>query len=246
LDYNFKHDFWSTTTSVGAYASVGPFTAGGNFSITHNLSNNDFPTASWGVYGGIGIGGEKGSMGFTVGYGSAGWLYGIGGSYYTAYERAYMRAEARFRRNINDAVNRKLSFYEAYYAYGAYYGEPKIGFLSRSVYVGNFYGVRVYEHRMFNDGSAVTIPPLGIWVGEGVYGSTIPYNKTVLAHEYGHWLQYEDKGLVYFYGVIAPASFYFALHKNRHGWTEVDANNRAYNFMGKPRWWRFDYFPINP
>jgi len=50
----------------------------------------------------------------------------------------------------------------------------------------------------------------------------------------------------YFWGVIAPASFYFALYKNRHGWTEVDANNRAYNFFGKPRWWRFDYFPINP
>jgi len=105
LDYNFKHGSWSTTTSVGAYASVGPFTAGGNFSITHNLSNNDFPTASWGVYAGIGIGGEKGSLGFTVGYGSAGWSYGIGGSYYTAYERAYMRAEMRNRRNINDAFS---------------------------------------------------------------------------------------------------------------------------------------------
>jgi len=88
LDYNFKHGSRSTTTSVGAYASVGPFTAGVNFSITYT-TNNDFPTAGWGVYAGIGIGGEKGSLGFTVGYGSAGWSYGIGGSYYTAYERAY-------------------------------------------------------------------------------------------------------------------------------------------------------------
>jgi len=89
LDYNFKHESWSTTTTIGAYASYGPFTAGGNFSITHNLSNNRFPTVGWGVHVGIGIWGEKGSLGFTVGYGSAGWSYGISGSYYTAYERAY-------------------------------------------------------------------------------------------------------------------------------------------------------------
>jgi len=60
------------------------------------------------------------------------------------------------------------------------------------------------------------------------------------------WGQFGVKYPAYFWGVIAPASFYFALYKNRHGWTEVDASNRAYNFFGKPRWWQFDYFPINP
>jgi len=84
----------------------------------------------------------------------------------------------------------------------------------------------------------------GIWVGEGVYDSRTRYNMTLIRHEYGHWLQYKDKGAVYYYGVIAPASVYFAARRNNYGWTELDANNRAYNYFGKPSWWYHSLFPF--
>jgi len=108
LGYNFKHDTWSTTTTELAYASFGPLTVGGNLSQTYNFTNEQW-SYSWGVNAGLGIGNEKGSIGFNVGYGSGGWNFGIGGSYYTSYERAYMRAEARNKQNIYDAIDRNLS-----------------------------------------------------------------------------------------------------------------------------------------
>ncbi|MDP3685025.1 MAG: RHS repeat-associated core domain-containing protein, partial [Ignavibacteria bacterium] len=80
LNYNFKHTSWSTTTSEGAYASFGPFNAGANLSQTYNMTNNQWSNG-WGVSAGIGIGNDKGGIGFTVGYGSGGWSYGLGGYY---------------------------------------------------------------------------------------------------------------------------------------------------------------------
>jgi hypothetical protein len=75
-----------------------------------NLTNGKW-NFGWGVNAGLGIGNSKGSIGINGGYGSGGWTYGIGGSYYTDYERAYMRAEARNRSNVDKAFS-----YEKYYS----------------------------------------------------------------------------------------------------------------------------------
>lgn len=81
LDYNFKHNVTTTTTSAGAFASFGPFNAGGNVASTYDLTNMQHIDYSWGVSAGVGIGNEKGGVGLFVGYGSGGWNYGLGGYY---------------------------------------------------------------------------------------------------------------------------------------------------------------------
>ncbi len=118
-----------------------------------------------------------------------------------------------------------------------------------SNFVGNYYGAPVYESSIYNNGSAVTLPPMGIYVGEGVYGSNNLRNIMTLHHEYGHWLQYKDKGFTYYYSVIAPTSLYSAMHSksNREHmktWTEQDANIKAYIFFGQPNYWDFRNYPI--
>jgi len=78
IDFNFKHTNWSTTTSEFAYASFGPFNAGASLSQSYNITNNQW-SYNWGVSAGIGIGNDNAGIGLTVGYGSGGWTYGIGG-----------------------------------------------------------------------------------------------------------------------------------------------------------------------
>jgi RHS repeat-associated protein len=80
LDYNFKDSGWSTTTAEGAYASLGPFNAGINFSQTYDMSSKQW-SIGWGVSAGVGIGNDASGIGFNVGYGSGGLIYGIGGYY---------------------------------------------------------------------------------------------------------------------------------------------------------------------
>jgi RHS repeat-associated protein len=78
LDYGFGTSSWSTTTSAGAYASFGPFNAGGNVSYTHGKNGG----WNWGVSGGVNLyGSETFGLGLNVGYGSGGWTYGVGGYY---------------------------------------------------------------------------------------------------------------------------------------------------------------------
>jgi hypothetical protein len=80
LDYNFKHNSWSTTSSAGAYGSLGAFNAGANISNTHNLTTNQW-AINWGVSAGVGIGNDASGIGLYAGYGSGGWSYGLGGYY---------------------------------------------------------------------------------------------------------------------------------------------------------------------
>ena len=129
-------------------------------------------------------------------------------------------------------------------AAGAYHGTVNFG-IEEGKYVGKYYDAPVYELSIFNDGSAITTPPDGIWVGIGVYKSSEPYNRTLMGHEYGHWLQYEEKGFGYYYTVIAPANLYFAITRNSFGWTELDASNRGYNFLNQPAWWDLPNFPLH-
>ena len=106
--------------------------------------------------------------------------------------------------------------------------------------VEDFYGAPVYESSMFNNNSAVTLPPRGIFVGEGVrentmktevFGlSTIIYpNLMTLYHERGHWYQYQMNGLVSFYKNVAIPS---ALYSLWHQWdfTQTREMNTWYDF----------------
>ena len=64
LDYNFKHSGWSTTTAEGAYASLGPFNAGINFSQTYDMSSKQWSNG-WGVSAGVGIGNDASGIRIT-------------------------------------------------------------------------------------------------------------------------------------------------------------------------------------
>jgi len=130
------------------------------------------------------------------------------------------------------------------YVAGAYTGKPIKSMPDGSNYKGDFNGAPVYENSFFNDGSGVTIPPYGIFVGDGVYNSSDRYNMTLISHEYGHWLQYEKFGDYIFYTGIVPLSINYALKGNKRGITEIDASNRSYNYFGKPTWWYEKYFPL--
>ncbi|MCL2414944.1 MAG: hypothetical protein FWC94_06825 [Bacteroidales bacterium] len=66
---------WSTTSTLGAHASFGIFTAGGNISFLHGQHGG----WNWGVSGGLGWGNDTRGIGLTVGYGSGGWSWGLGG-----------------------------------------------------------------------------------------------------------------------------------------------------------------------
>ncbi len=82
LDYNFKYNSWSTTTSEVAYASFGAFNVGVNFSQTYGNSQWSY---NWGVSAGVGIGDEQAGMGFYLTYGSGGLGWGLGGYYDARY-----------------------------------------------------------------------------------------------------------------------------------------------------------------
>ncbi|MBL0883845.1 MAG: hypothetical protein IBJ16_10960 [Chitinophagaceae bacterium] len=60
------------------------------------------------------------------------------------------------------------------------------------------------------------------------------YGLSGLQHEYGHYLQAQQLGTLYYFSTIAPASLYSALYSSNHHsfWTEVDANRRATAFFG--------------
>lgn len=127
---------------------------------------------------------------------------------------------------------------------GAYTGIPN---MSRGgQLVGFYHWAPVFESSTFNNGGGgITIPPLGIWVGEGVFKSTESINQTLMAHEYGHWLQFWTTSPEYFYEIIAPASFFFAITGNKAGWCEVNASIRGFQSLDKPIKWDYNNFPLH-
>ena len=90
--------------------------------------------------------------------------------------------------------------------------------------IRTFEGIRVFTlntHR-FNLGSAITIPGIGIFLGLKQIN-----NKDLLRHEFGHILQKEKKGFMFFWFRIAPVSLMSALrttiskkHIHMFTWTE--------------------------
>ncbi len=80
IDYNFKHNGWTATTTESAYLSYGWFNASANISQTYDLAKKQWSN-SWGISAGVGFGNDEKGIGFNVGYGSSGWSYGLGGYY---------------------------------------------------------------------------------------------------------------------------------------------------------------------
>lgn len=83
FDYNFSSQTASTTTSVGAYGSIGAFNIGASASSTYDITNKR-TYSSWAATAGVGVGDGQSGAGLYVGYGSNGVIWGIGGWAHTA------------------------------------------------------------------------------------------------------------------------------------------------------------------
>lgn len=105
-------------------------------------------------------------------------------------------------------------------------------------------GVNVYGSDLVKDGTAFTVPGVGIFVDPDVQ-----MNTQLIMHEYGHILQANKVGLLDYYRVIAPGSVN-SFRSNPAGhtsfWTETTANRLSYNYFGGggPYGWNCTYFPF--
>lgn len=121
-------------------------------------------------------------------------------------------------------------------------------------YIGEFENASVYESPILGnypaEYSGITLPPVGIFVGQGVYAGDLDF----IRHEFGHILQYKKYGLYTYYKVFAKESIISAsIHTEKEHnifWTETYANYLSYNYL-KPKitnnlikGWNFQEYPI--
>jgi hypothetical protein len=113
----------------------------------------------------------------------------------------------------------------------------------------NFEGIKIHTLNInkFNRGSAITIPGIGI-----VIGSRQINNTGLLRHEFGHILQYNRKGILFFWLRIAPVSLWSSLlssllkkHIHMNTWTEWSANSLSYEYFNQPTDWDFNQYPVH-
>ena len=99
-------------------------------------------------------------------------------------------------------------------------------------------GISVYETGLMPEGSGVTLPLFGIFVGSSP-------TTGLVQHEYGHYLQYKELGFLGFYKNIGAPSVYNEIEHDlgipyvvphRYFRTETDANRRSQLFYdsGQP------------
>jgi len=114
--------------------------------------------------------------------------------------------------------------------------------------VRTFEGIKIFalNTRGFNRGSAITIPGIGIFLGVEQINNT-----GLLRHEFGHILQYRQKGVLFFWIRISPVSLLSAIktsinkkHIHMHTWTEWSANLLSYDYFGQPEDWDEIRFPL--
>ncbi len=112
-----------------------------------------------------------------------------------------------------------------------------------------FEGVSIFviDIQKFNQGAAMTIPSIGILVGKHQ-----SKDIDLLRHEFGHILQFRQKGFFYFWFKIVPASLRSAFfgskrenHIHMHTWTGYTANRLSYQYFNEPTDWNFSDFPLN-
>ena len=103
---------------------------------------------------------------------------------------------------------------------------------------GNKYpGIRIFEKSWMSGG--ISVPPLGVFVEKPAYPG-------LKEHEYGHYLQYKQMGVIKFYINVAFPSLVNATENRLEIWlfgqptfsvphlyyrVETDANSRAQNFF---------------
>jgi len=118
--------------------------------------------------------------------------------------------------------------------------------------IRTFKGIRVYTLNTyrFNRGFAITIPGIGILLGLRQINNT-----DLLRHEFGHILQLNEKGFMFFWFRIAPVSLMSAIrntfskkHIHMHTWTEWSANKLSFDYFNKPADRDFNRYPsqVNP
>lgn len=119
------------------------------------------------------------------------------------------------------------------------YAQENISHVLSPVQSDNFPGISVYQSPLM-DGKGVTMPPFGIIVGTDA-------GEDLIQHEYGHYLQYQDMGIVNYYNDVGLPSIYNEMENtlekalfgkflfsidHRNFRTETDANIRSREFFG--------------
>jgi len=121
--------------------------------------------------------------------------------------------------------------------------------LTLYVMIRRFEGIRIFTLNtgMFNRGSAITIPGIGIFLGVKQINNT-----DLIRHEFGHILQCRQKGALFFWFIIAPLSLFSAFktsinknHIHMHTWTEWSANYLSYEYFEQPEDWDVVRFPVH-
>jgi hypothetical protein len=101
-------------------------------------------------------------------------------------------------------------------------------------------GILICKTNKLKRGADIVIPPrLFVAADYKEY-----YGEAILQHGYGHYLQYRKHGLLYYYFVVVPVSFWAAIFKNDYAWTELEANRLAHAFFGNDSLMGTKYFPI--
>lgn len=174
-----------------------------------------------------------GSTPMMIGYGSNGFTFGYSPSNMLSpgtqqkLDAAYTKSVQAINNGINSFVN-----------------TAKIVDSYIPTYKGQFEGAPIWESAFWGKGSAVTLPPWGIFVGNDVYDhkNDYLYNQSLmtLRHEWGHWDQYQDvlRVSVVFYIVYGFPSITGAIKSKFNpemsnfeyysSPVEMDANVRSY------------------
>jgi hypothetical protein len=123
----------------------------------------------------------------------------------------------------------------------------KVGKFVLGTYVGKVDGTNtnVFESKKFGKWhpgdwgyGGVTLPEIGIILGEGVYDN----DKQTVYHEFGHVLQYKKVGPLAYYRIIGKESFLSAIMDGQFGWkhkdfwTETWANYLSSNYFTDFDW----------
>jgi hypothetical protein len=103
-------------------------------------------------------------------------------------------------------------------------------------YKGTYLGVRVFETKFCENGNAITLPPLGIFITPNQSEKEI---LDTLRHEHGHILQSYLLGIAGFYIFIGVPSLVSTQIATVHqeSYTEKIANQLEYWYLGKPADW---------
>jgi hypothetical protein len=117
-------------------------------------------------------------------------------------------------------------------------------------YIGTFQNIPYFTSTLgaLKHGAALALPGVGIFVPPSE-----TQNTSLLRHEFGHILQSQKWGKLFFYSSIAFVSLKSARKSNRqsnfnhqHTWTEWSANKLSYDFFNQPTDWPMNRYPIQP